>query len=511
MAQPRKILLADPDIEQVRELTRALRQKGHQVHYAPDGSRALELAVLRHPDLVLFDEGCTLLDARTFGQILRTNPRTEDIPVVLTTASLDSDKVRALRDGYLKKPFNLDEVLARIDHIFRRSEAARDLKGESGEIEGSLSQLSIPDLMQILGMNKRSGRLNLSRGNERGEILVGDGRPLNARVGHVEGEKALFRLLGWGEGTFSFVPGPATQKVRINRHMDDALLEAMRHADESARLLPQLPPRHTRIHLAPEAQLPGDQHPVTAQVVELLRQPRSLAEVLDLAPATDLEVLSILATLMQKGVARIAEQQDGAAGGPLLGPAEIHALRARIFRGRTSSRMAVAKIFLCVGGPAVTRRLLSNLPGLSRVAAEPTALKSGFGTLGRFDVNETLRVEFCVLPPGEAARPLWRPFASGAVGALMLDTSDAAKRLARFLALDLRLPLVVVGAAVPPELQAAPAGAASVSDDLTEALRSLLVQSLNPLQPAMVQIEAPVPLHTGEDDPSQPVGGASPG
>ena len=123
MAQVRKILIADPDIDSVRTLTRALRARGYQVHYAPDGSRALEICVLRHPDLTLFDEACRLLDARTFIQILRTNPRTEDIPVVLTTASFDSDRVRGLQNGYLRKPFNLDEVLSRIEHIFRRTEA----------------------------------------------------------------------------------------------------------------------------------------------------------------------------------------------------------------------------------------------------------------------------------------------------------------------------------------------------------------------------------------------------
>ncbi|AKQ64920.1 putative two-component system response regulator [Myxococcus hansupus] len=177
MAPVRKILIADPDLESVRSLSRALRTKGYQVHYAPDGSRALEVAVLRHPDLTLFDEACRLLDARTFIQILRTNPRTEDIPVVLTTASFESDRLRGLRDGYLRKPFNLDEVLSRIEHIFRRSEAAKDLKSEQQEIEGSLSQLSIPDLMQLLGMNRRSGRLSLERGNDRGEIAVAEGRP----------------------------------------------------------------------------------------------------------------------------------------------------------------------------------------------------------------------------------------------------------------------------------------------------------------------------------------------
>src|SRR6478672_811535 len=108
MAPVKKILIADPDLEAVRALSKALRQKGYQVHYAPDGSKALEVSVLRHPDLTLFDDHCKLIDAKTFLQILRTNPRTEDIPVVLTTSSYEQDKARAFRDGFLRKPFNID-------------------------------------------------------------------------------------------------------------------------------------------------------------------------------------------------------------------------------------------------------------------------------------------------------------------------------------------------------------------------------------------------------------------
>jgi CheY-like chemotaxis protein len=477
----RKILIADPELDSVRSLSRALRQRGYQVHYAPDGSRALEVAVLRHPDLVLFDEACTLLEARTFIQILRTNPRTDDIPVVLTTAQVDADQVRGLRDGFLKKPFNLDEVLARIEHVFRRNDAAKDLRAETEEIEGSLSQLGIPDLMQILGMNKRSGRLALVRGPERGEISMSEGRPVNARLGKVEGEKALFRMIAWTEGTFTFTPGPVSGKPRIQRAIDDALLEGFRQADEVNRLLPTLPPRHARLVLAPEADLPKDQHPVTAQVVELLRQPRSLGEVLDLAPALDLEVLGVLSTLLQKDVARLAEGEHDAGGqGPLLEPAELHALRSRVLRGRAPVRVVAAKVFVCGGGASAARRLLNRLPHLEPVAAEPSAVKSGFGTLGRLELSEVLRIDFCVLPPAEAARPLWHPFSSGAVGALVLDASEAAVRLARFLAWEVRVPVAVVGHPVPPALQAAPAGVVAVGDDLVEALRTLLVQAINP-------------------------------
>src|SRR5262244_2486039 len=107
MGSVRKVLLADPDLSSARALTRALRQKGYQVYSARDGARALELAALRHPDLVLFDRSCPVLEARTFVDILRTNPRTDTIPVVVTASTEDADQ--AMRDGpgpVLRKPYN---------------------------------------------------------------------------------------------------------------------------------------------------------------------------------------------------------------------------------------------------------------------------------------------------------------------------------------------------------------------------------------------------------------------
>jgi hypothetical protein len=101
--------------------------------------------------------------------------------------------------------------------------------------------------------------------------------------------------------------------------------------------------------------------------------------------------------------------------------------------------------------------------------------------LGRLELSEVLHLDFCVLPPAEAAQPLWRPFSAGAVGALLMDTSEPSVRLAHYLAWEIRIPVVVVGEEVPAKLHGAPAGAASVGDDLSEALRSLLVQALNPV------------------------------
>jgi DNA-binding response OmpR family regulator len=487
MAQARKILIADPDVNAVRPLTKALRQRGYHVQYAPDGSRALEVAVLRHPDVILFDEHCRLIEARAFVQILLTNPRTDDIPVVVTTGARELDRFRHFRDGALQKPFNLDEVLSRIDHLCRRVEAARELKGDAREIEGGLSQLPLPDLLQILAMNRRTGRLTVNNGAEKGEIQLTNGAPVNARVGDIEGEKALFRLVGWREGTFAFTPGPASLRAPVQRSMEDVLLEGMRQSDERERLLSGLPPLGQLIQLIANATDPVEPHPVTAEVLELLRVPRRVAEVLDLTSAPDLEVLSAIGALLAKGhIERVAGAE--LADGPLLGAAEVHALRGRLMRGRSARTTLVTKVVVCGSGSRAGRWLLKSLPGLTPVNAEPHAVRSSFGTLGRLEVSDVLRVDLVVVPTAEAARPLWRPFVSGAIGALLLEETDAAIRLARYCAFDLRLPLVIAARSashgmvsaevVPAPLRGAPMGAAIVSTDISSVMRTVLLAAL---------------------------------
>lgn len=474
MATARRVLIADPDVEAAKSLSRLLRHKGYQVHYAPDGSRALEVAVLKHPDVVLFDDSCTFLDARTFQQILRTNPRTEHLPVLMTTKLLEPDRIRATREGFLRKPFNSDEVLSRLDQIIRRADAAKEMKGEGGrDFEGALTQLHLTDLLQILAMNRRSGRLTLSRSTETGEIVVRHGELINARSGSISGEKALFRMLTWTEGTFSFFQGEAPVPRTIRRHIDDALLEGMRHCDETARLLESLPPRGTRISVSEDVVISPDQHPVTAQVLELLRQPRTVPEVLNLSAALDLEVLSVVAALFQRGLAQVAPTWSQAPE-PMLPVAQLHALRAKLLRGRAGTPVVVAKVFVLGKLPLAARKLMSELPDFTPTGPDPEALRSGFGTVGKLALGETLRLDFCLVPVGESARPLWRPFSSGGIGALVVNVTDDTVKQAQYLSLEWQIPLVFFPEDVPPGLERSAGSCASVKGSLEESLRTLL-------------------------------------
>ncbi len=487
MGQARKVLIADDDVNAVRPLSRVLRQRGYQVQHATDGSKALNLAVLRHPDVILFDEKCALIDARSFTQILESNPRTADIPVVVTCGSRDAERQRTYREGVLIKPFNLDEVISRIDHLCRRLEAARELKGDAREIEGALAQLPLGDLLQILAMNRRTGKLTLVQGSDRGEVHLNNGRPINARLGAVDGEKALYRLIGWKDGSFSFTPGPATARAVLDVSMEAALLEGMHQSDERARLVESLPAMSQQIALAPGAAELVEPHPVTAKVIEVLATPRRVSELLDLVSAPDLEVLGALSALLQRALV-VRQEDSGLVEGPLLAPAEIHALRGRMLRGRISRPVLDAKIIICGTGPLSARTLLRSLPGLQPVSSDPACLRSSFGTVGRLPISEVLQVDFLLVPASEAARPLWRPFVSGAVGALVMEDTEPVLNLARFCGFELRLPLVltagpaangaIASEGVPAALRGAPAGVLVVKTDLPSAVRALLLSTL---------------------------------
>ncbi len=479
MAQVKKLLVVDADPETARLLAPPLRQRGYQVHAAHDGPRALQVAILRFPDLVLLDERTPLLDPRTFIRILRTNPRTERIPVVLM--GLAAEPERARLGTWLQKPLQLAEVLARVEAAFRRADAAK-AAGESQDLEGNLAQLPLPDLLQILSVNRKSGRLVVEREGERAEVVLREGRIVDASLGPVVAEKALWRLLTRREGQFTFTPGTPPGPDRIDRRLDDLLLEGLRQSDELAALLPSLPPPSDRLELVEAAGArPAGLHPVTEQVVALLAEPRTFTEVLDRCRASDLEAARAVAALLERGFARRRAAAPPEAAVALLAPHELHALRARVVRGRSSGPQVVGKVVVAGGGPAelaAAQARFATVPGYRpSLEAEGEGAGGGFGTLGRLVLGDGVRIDLVALPAAPADRPLWRPFAAGAVGALVLLPAHGAGALLEELGKAQRLPLVVCGAegaSLPEAARGSPGGVAYEGSDPAEALRALL-------------------------------------
>lgn len=136
-----RLLIADDDPQLVRALRITLSSQGYDVVTAVDGPDAVAKAAHEHPDLVLLDLGMPGLDGIEVIQALRgwmTGPI-----IVVSGRTGSGDKVDALdagADDYVTKPFQMDELLARLRALSRRTGAApAEASVSFGEVEIDLA------------------------------------------------------------------------------------------------------------------------------------------------------------------------------------------------------------------------------------------------------------------------------------------------------------------------------------------------------------------------------------
>jgi DNA-binding response OmpR family regulator len=113
----------DPDIADL--LRHYLERASHEVDVLTQGTDALPRVRERQPDLVILDRMLPGLDGLEICRLLRAQPATADLPVIMVTARAEeSDRIVGLElgaDDYITKPFSAKEVVARVNALLRRS------------------------------------------------------------------------------------------------------------------------------------------------------------------------------------------------------------------------------------------------------------------------------------------------------------------------------------------------------------------------------------------------------
>jgi two-component system KDP operon response regulator KdpE len=117
------VLIADDDPDILELVARLLQRAGHDVVRARDGQEALQALWERRPDLVILDIGMPKLGG---WQVLERIREVSRVPVLMLTAEGEElDRVRGLTSGaddFVTKPFDMDELAARVRSLLRRSE-----------------------------------------------------------------------------------------------------------------------------------------------------------------------------------------------------------------------------------------------------------------------------------------------------------------------------------------------------------------------------------------------------
>lgn len=107
--------------------------------------------------------------------------------------------------------------------------------------QGSLKELPLPDIIQLVSVSGKTGMFALTNGAETGHIFLEDGQIVHASAGEMEGEEAVYALAIWRDGDFVFTPAKSPPKRTIEKSNTNLLMEAARRIDEWQILSKRIP------------------------------------------------------------------------------------------------------------------------------------------------------------------------------------------------------------------------------------------------------------------------------
>jgi len=314
----KQLLLVEPDPQSLRVLEVSLKKAGFSVTTAGDGADALTKVELSTPDLILSDTRLPRLDGYELVRRLKERPELATIPVVFLTGQRSiEDKIRGLELGvedYLTKPIFVRELIARVNLLLARrthdSMATSVPVSRRTRFSGSLEDMGVVDLLQTFEVSRKSGVARVSDHRREAKIFFRDGKVVDADLGRLRGEEAVYRALITNSGDFEVEFCAVQNEDIIPTSTQGLLMEGMRRVDEWGRQLEQLPPLETIFEVDHE-QLVERLNEVPDELNAILRLfdgRRTLLDVIDESPFEDLSTLSTVSKLFFEGLLIVSQR-----------------------------------------------------------------------------------------------------------------------------------------------------------------------------------------------------------
>lgn len=122
--------------------------------------------------------------------------------------------------------------------------------------QGSLKELPLPDIIQLVSVSGKTGKFTLTRDTDRGFIFLKNGQMVHAAVGELVGEEAIYALAIWNQGEFQFNPAEEPERQTITKSNTNLLMEAARRLDEWRVLSKKIP----SVDMVPELRVRDNRH-----------------------------------------------------------------------------------------------------------------------------------------------------------------------------------------------------------------------------------------------------------
>ncbi len=175
--------------------------------------------------------------------------------------------------------------------------------------QGSLQELPLPDILQLVAVSGKTGSFTIENGAEIGQIFLEAGHIVHARMGRLEGEEAVYELAIWPEGEFLFTPGEVPGPRTITKSNTSLLMEAARRIDEwqvLARRVPStaLVPAFTEDGGTTSISL----NPREWAVIRKIDERRTIEEIADALGTSPFETAKVVYGLITSGLVSLGER-----------------------------------------------------------------------------------------------------------------------------------------------------------------------------------------------------------
>ncbi len=299
------ILIIGLEYNSLRILEVSLRKAGFMVASVMSYSDAIEQIKIAAPDLVIID---SVKDSEAFEFAAGLKDQFKNLPVILISSNKEiNTRIRALEigiDDYLIKPIYIKEIIARIKIHLQKKEQQRVEEGITAGFIGSLSDIGLYDIIQTIELNKKSGILEIKGKVQDGRIFFKNGQIVQANVGRLRGEPAVYRMLTFNEGIFKMSFLDIDVESEIIRPNSAIIMEGMRRLDEYMKFTEQLPPLTTRLEVDSNIlrerlkDIPDNVN----KVLKLIDRERSINDIVEMSELDELETLKIISALYFDGI-----------------------------------------------------------------------------------------------------------------------------------------------------------------------------------------------------------------
>ncbi len=178
--------------------------------------------------------------------------------------------------------------------------------------QGSLKELPLPDIIQLVSVSGKTGKFSLTNGSSSGEIHLLAGKMVHAVTGKLSGEEAVYEMAVWSDGEFVFLPGETAPTTSISKSNTNLLMEAARRIDEwkilskripSTRLVPVFTNRATTssVSLTPQEW----------RIISKIDERRSVEEIAVAIDNSPFETCKLLYGLLTSELIRLEENFHG--------------------------------------------------------------------------------------------------------------------------------------------------------------------------------------------------------